>query len=64
MKKTHIYVDASVIGGCCDPEFQEWSKGLSVEAQIKFIKEKSKDLQKKLKKGQRSTAAAGKGEVS
>lgn len=28
MKKTHIYVDTSVIGGCCDPEFQEWSNGL------------------------------------
>lgn len=28
MKKTRIYVDTSVIGGCCDPEFQEWSLGL------------------------------------
>jgi len=28
MKKTLIYVDTSVIGGCCDPEFQEWSLGL------------------------------------
>ena len=28
MKKTRIYVDTSVIGGCCDPEFQEWSNGL------------------------------------
>lgn len=28
MKKTCIYVDTSVIGGCCDPEFQEWSYGL------------------------------------
>ena len=28
MKKTRIYVDTSVIGGCCDPEFQEWSFGL------------------------------------
>ena len=28
MKKTRIYVDTSVIGGCCDPEFQEWSRGL------------------------------------
>jgi len=23
-----IYVDTSVIGGCFDPEFQEWSNGL------------------------------------
>ena len=28
MKKSRIYVDTSVIGGCCDPEFQEWSNGL------------------------------------
>lgn len=28
MKKARIYVDTSVIGGCCDPEFQNWSKGL------------------------------------
>ena len=28
MKKTRIYVDTSVIGGCCDPEVQEWSHGL------------------------------------
>ncbi|MFC1582372.1 PIN domain protein [Planctomycetota bacterium] len=28
MKKTSIYVDTSVIGGCCDVEFREWSNGL------------------------------------
>lgn len=28
MKKTSIYVDTSVVGGCCDAEFQEWSNGL------------------------------------
>lgn len=28
MKKTNIYVDTSVIGGCCDVEFQEWSNGI------------------------------------
>lgn len=28
MKKFRIYVDTSVIGGCCDPEFKEWSLGL------------------------------------
>jgi hypothetical protein len=28
MKKLRIYVDTSVIGGCFDPEFQEWSNGL------------------------------------
>lgn len=28
MRKSRVYVDTSVIGGCCDPEFQEWSNGL------------------------------------
>jgi hypothetical protein len=28
MRKSSIYVDTSVIGGCCDQEFQEWSNGL------------------------------------
>jgi hypothetical protein len=28
MKKHRIYVDTSVIGGCCDPEFETWSRGL------------------------------------
>jgi hypothetical protein len=27
-KKTKIYVDTSVIGGCLDPEFSLWSNGL------------------------------------
>lgn len=34
----------------------EKTKGLSVMEQIKFIKGKSKDLQKRLKKSQSSTA--------
>ncbi len=33
----------------------EKTKGLSAEEQIKFIKTKSKDLQKRLKRSQRST---------
>jgi len=33
MKKTRIYVDTSVIGGCYDPEFQEWSRGLLTDFQ-------------------------------
>lgn len=37
-----------------DKHYEE-TKGLSVEEQIRFIKAKSKDLQKKLKRGQRST---------
>ena len=28
MKAPRIYVDTSVIGGCLDPEFEEWSQGL------------------------------------
>jgi len=28
MKKLHIYVDTSVIGGCYDDEFKPWSKAL------------------------------------
>jgi hypothetical protein len=27
-KKFRIYVDTSIIGGCCDPEFEVWSKSL------------------------------------
>lgn len=38
-----------------DKHYEE-TKRLSVEEQIKFIKGKSKDLQKRLKKSQRSTA--------
>lgn len=28
MKRLRIYVDTSVIGGCLDPEFKEWSVAL------------------------------------
>ena len=28
MKKLRVYVDTSVIGGCFDPEFEEWSLSL------------------------------------
>ncbi len=28
MKKLSVYIDTSVIGGCFDPEFQEWSVAL------------------------------------
>jgi len=38
MKKRAIYVDTSVIGGCCDPEFQEWSYGLLRDFQAKKFK--------------------------
>jgi hypothetical protein len=38
-----------------DKHYEE-TKGLSVEEQIKFVKEKSGELQKRLKRSQRSTA--------
>lgn len=28
MKRPRIYIDTSVIGGCFDSEFSEWSNGL------------------------------------
>jgi len=33
MKKNRIYVDTSVIGGCCDPEFEIWSRGILLDFQ-------------------------------
>lgn len=33
MKKIRIYVDTSVIGGCCDPEFNTWSQGILLDFQ-------------------------------
>lgn len=39
-----------------DKHYEE-TKGLSVEEQIKFIRRKSKDLQKRLKKRHHSTGA-------
>lgn len=33
MKKINIYVDTSVIGGCCDLEFQEWSNDILIDFQ-------------------------------
>ncbi|MCM8782273.1 MAG: type II toxin-antitoxin system VapC family toxin [Candidatus Omnitrophica bacterium] len=34
MKVIRVYVDTSVIGGCCDSEFQEWSYGLLADFQV------------------------------
>jgi hypothetical protein len=31
MKKPRIYIDTSVIGGCFDAEFSEWSNGLMAD---------------------------------
>ena len=38
MKKRAIYVDTSVIGGCCDLEFQEWSNGILKDFQAGTFK--------------------------
>lgn len=40
-----------------DKHYEE-TRGLSAEEQIEFIKTKSKNLQKKLKRSQRSTAGS------
>ena len=34
MKKTRIYVDTSVIGGCCDTEFRQWSMALLYDFKV------------------------------
>lgn len=31
MKRLHVYLDTSVIGGCFDPEFEEWSNALMAD---------------------------------
>ena len=37
MKKLRIYVDTSVIGGCFDPEFEEWSNSLFCDFENKIF---------------------------
>ena len=37
MKKLRVYVDTSVIGGCLDDEFKEWSKGLLADFKRKVF---------------------------
>ena len=37
MKKIRVYADTSVIGGCCDPEFQHWSNGLLKDFQLRVF---------------------------
>lgn len=38
MKLQRIYIDTSVIGGCFDPEFAEWSIGLMNDFRNKLFK--------------------------
>ncbi len=37
MKKIRVYVDTSVIGGCLDPEFETWSRGMLLDFQKGFF---------------------------
>lgn len=34
MKTQRVYIDTSVIGGCFDPEFSNWSNGLIKDLEI------------------------------
>jgi len=36
MRTPRIYLDTSVIGGCCDPEFAEWSNGLFKDFELGY----------------------------
>lgn len=38
MKVLRVYVDTSVIGGCCDPEFAVWSNSLLKDFEMGFYK--------------------------
>lgn len=38
MKRQRIYVDTSVLGGCFDPEFAEWSNGLMQDFRNRVFK--------------------------
>ncbi|MCE5327596.1 MAG: type II toxin-antitoxin system VapC family toxin [Planctomycetaceae bacterium] len=38
MRVQRVYLDTSVIGGCCDIEFQVWSEGLLRDFEMGFLK--------------------------
>ncbi|MFH1730111.1 MAG: type II toxin-antitoxin system VapC family toxin [Planctomycetota bacterium] len=38
MKVLRVYLDTSVIGGCCDPEFRVWSNGLLSDFEMGLFK--------------------------
>lgn len=38
MKCLRIYLDTSVLGGCCDAEFSKWSNGLLKDFELGFFK--------------------------
>ena len=37
VKTPRVYVDTSVIGGCCDPEFERWSNGLLKDFEMRLL---------------------------
>jgi hypothetical protein len=37
VKTPRVYVDTSVIGGCCDPEFEQWSEGLLKDFEMRLL---------------------------
>jgi len=37
VKTPRVYVDTSVIGGCCDSEFQQWSEGLLKDFEMRLL---------------------------
>ena len=37
MKVQRVYTDTSVIGGCFDPEFQQWSEGLMEDFRLGLL---------------------------
>jgi len=38
MERPRVYLDTSVIGGCCDPEFRRWSNGLLRDFEMGLLK--------------------------
>lgn len=44
MRIARVYVDTSVIGGCCDPEFATWSNGLLKDFEMGFYRPVISDL--------------------
>ncbi len=38
MKVQRVYLDTSVIGGCLDPEYARWSKGLLADFRLGLLK--------------------------
>lgn len=44
MKVQRVYIDTSVIGGCLDPEYAPWSKGLLADFRLGLLKAVLSDI--------------------